>query len=65
MTLLETLGRVEAKALVVTLADVVADAKARTPCITVVHIKPKVLINTLASALVQTESDTLGDTGGS
>ena len=55
----------EAKALVVTLADVVADAKARTPCITVVHIKPKVIINTLASALVQAESDTLGDTGGS
>lgn len=59
------MGRVEAKVLVVTLDDAVAEAKARTPCITVVHIKPKVLINTLASTLVQAESDTLGDTGGS
>ena len=55
----------EARALVVTLADAVADAKAWTPCITVVHIKPKVLNNKLASTLVQGESDTLGDTGGS
>lgn len=55
----------EAKAFVDTLADQVAKAKAGKTCITLAHIKPKVLIKTLATMLVQAESDTLGETGGS
>ena len=55
----------EAKALVNTLADPVAKANAGKPCITLAHINPEVLINTLANTLVHAESDTLGDTGGS
>jgi len=56
---------VEAKALVDTLADTVATAEAGTPCITLAHIKPEVLITTLANTLVEAESNTLRDTGGS
>ena len=59
------MGGVEAKALVDTLADLEAKSKAGTPCITPAHIKPEVLINPLANTLVQAESDTLSDTGGS
>ena len=59
------MGGVETKALVDTLADPVAKAKAETPCITLALIRPPVVINTLAIRLVQAESDTLGDTGGS
>ena len=44
-----------AKALVVTLADPVAEGKGGTPCITLAHIKNEV---------VQPESDTFGNTGG-
>ena len=54
-----------AEALVDTLADVVAKAKAGRPCSKPAHIKPEVLINTLANTLVQAKSGTLGDTGGS
>ena len=54
----------EAKALIDTLADAVATAKAGTPCITLAHIKPEVLITTLANTLLQAESNTIGDTGG-
>lgn len=54
-----------AKALVDTLADVVAKAKAGRPCSKPGHIKPEVLMNTLANTLVQPESDTLDDRGGS
>ena len=46
------MGGVEASAFVDTLADAVAKAKARSPCINLTHIKPKVLINTLANTLV-------------
>ena len=59
------MGSVKAKALVNTLADPVAETKAETPLITLAHIKPEVLINTLANRLVQADSDTLGDTGAS
>ena len=54
-----------AKALVDTLADPVAEGKGGTPCITLVHIKNEKIINMLANTLVQAESDTFGDTGGS
>ena len=43
----------------------VAEAKAKTPGITLAHIKPVVLINRLANTLVQALSDTLRDTVGS
>ena len=59
------MGGVEAKAFVDTLNDLDAKANAGTPYITPPHIKTQVLINTLANTLVQAESDTLGDTGGS
>ena len=55
----------EAKALVETFADLGTKAKSETTCITLGHIKPKVLINTLANTLVQAKSDTVVDTGGS
>ena len=42
----------------------VAEAKAKTPGITLAHIKPVVLINRLANTLVQAQSDTLRDTVG-
>ena len=58
------MGDVEAKALVDTLADLEAKAKAGTPGITPAHIKSEVLINRLANTLVQAKSGTLGDTGG-
>ena len=54
-----------AKALVNTLADPVAERKGGIACITLAHIKNKVLINTLTNTLVQPESDTFGDTDGS
>ena len=59
------MGGVVAEALVDTLADLVARAKAGIPCSKPAHIKPEVLINTLANTLVQPESDTLDDRGGS
>ena len=43
----------------------VAEAKAKTPGITLAHIKPVVLINRLANTLVQAQSHTLRDTVGS
>ena len=62
-TLVDTLGGVETKALVDTLADQVAEAKSGKPCITIAHIKPEVLINTLANTLVLADSHPLGNTG--
>ena len=59
------MGGVAAKALVDTLADPVAEGKGGTPCITLMHIKNEKIINMLANTLVQAESDTFGDTGGS
>lgn len=64
-TFLHILGSVVAKGLIDTLADVVAKAKAGRPCSKPAHIKPEVLMNTLANTLVQPESDTLDDRGGS
>ena len=43
----------------------VAEAKAKTPGITLAHIKPVVLINRLANTLVEAQSDKLRDTVGS
>ena len=57
------MGGVETKALVDTLADEVAEAKSEKPCITIAHIKPEVLINTLANTLVLADSHPLGNTG--
>ena len=54
-----------AEALVDTLADLVAKAKVGRPCSKPAHIRPEVLMNTLANTLVQPESDTLDDRGGS
>ena len=72
------MGNVEPKALVESLANTTSrhftthwskaktpEAKAKTPGITLAHIKPVILINTLANTLVQAESDTLRDTVGS
>ena len=61
--LLDTLASVQAKALFNTLADPVAEAKVGTPCITLAHINPQVLIITRNNTLVQAKSDTIGDTG--
>ena len=59
------MGGLEAKPLVDTYADPVAEAKAGTTCITQAHIMPEVLVNRLAKTLVQAAFEKLADTGGS